>query len=112
MLTITILLFAIAAVLGTILITKLFQDKETPKPVVYMHGLAAAVALVLLIIIYAGNGHSGLLTSLLIFIIAALGGFIMFGRDLTGRSVPKWLSVIHALAAVTAFVILLMAAFT
>jgi hypothetical protein len=49
--------------------------------------------------------------SLLLFIIAAIGGFILFGRDLTKKPGPKWLAVIHALAAVTSFVILLTVAF-
>ncbi len=48
MLITTVLLFAIAAILGALLITKVFRKKKSPKPVVYTHGLAAAVALVLL----------------------------------------------------------------
>lgn len=111
MLITTVLLFAIAAILGATLITKVFRDKETPKPVVYAHGFAAATALVLLIIAYMGSGDTLLLTSLLIFVIAALGGFILFGKDLTGKPMPKWLAAVHALAAVTAFVILLAAVF-
>lgn len=111
MLITTVILFAIAAALGAVLISKIFQDKDTPKPVVFIHGLAAATALVLLIIAYVNIGDSMLLTSLLIFVIAAVGGFIMFGRDMTDRPVPKWLAAVHALAAVTAFVILLFAVF-
>jgi hypothetical protein len=57
------------------------------------------------------QGDSLLLISLIIFVIAALGGFIMFGRDLSKRSVPKWLGVVHALAAVTGFVLLFFAVF-
>jgi|GEM_PF-950252 len=111
MLITTIILFAIAAILGTILFSRLMQNRETPKPVVYMHGLVAAIGLILLIIVYANSGNSTLLTSLLIFIVAALGGFVMFGRDMAGRSIQKWLPMVHALAAVTAFVILLVVAF-
>lgn len=111
MLITTIILFAIAAILGTILFSRLMQNRETPKTVVYMHGLVAAIGLILLIIVYANSGNSTLLTSLLIFIIAALGGFVMFGRDMAGRSIQKWIPMVHALAAVTAFVILLVVAF-
>lgn len=111
MLITSVILFALAAVLGLILITKVFRNDETPKPVVYLHGLAAAAALVLLIIAYVNLGDSLIITSLLIFIIAALGGFIMFGKDYMGQAIPKWLAAVHAIAAVTAFVILLIAAF-
>ncbi|MDX1617815.1 MAG: hypothetical protein R3224_03455 [Balneolaceae bacterium] len=111
MLITTIILFALAAILGLILIGKVLKDEETPKPVVYAHGTAAAVALVLLIIAYLNRGDSLILTSVLIFVVAALGGFILFGRDITGKQIPKWLAVVHALAAVTGFVLLLIAAF-
>lgn len=111
MLITTIILFALAAVLGLVLITKVFKDEDTPKAVVYSHGVAAAVGLVLLIVAYMNQGDSLMMTSLLIFIVAALGGFVLFGKDLTDQSIPKWLSVVHALAAVTGFVLLLVAAF-
>lgn len=111
MLITTIILFALAAVLGLILITKVLKDEDTPKAVVYSHGGAAALALVLLIIAYLNQGDSLMLTSLLVFIVAALGGFVMFGRDVSHKPIPKWLAVVHALAAVTAFVLLLVAAF-
>lgn len=111
MLVTTIILFALAAVLGLVLITKVLKEEETPKPVVYTHGAAAAVGLVLLIVAYMNQGDSLLMTSVLIFVVAALGGFVMFGKDITDKEVPKWLAVVHALAAVTGFVLLLIAAF-
>lgn len=111
MLITTIILFALAAVLGLILLTKVFKEEETPKAVVYSHGAAAALALVLLIVAYLNQGDSLLMISLLVFIVAALGGFIMFGRDISGRTIPKWLSVVHAVAAVAGFILLLMVAF-
>lgn len=111
MLLTTIILFALAAVLGAVLITKVLKDEETPKGVVYSHGAAAAIALVLLIIAYINQGDTLMMTSLLIFVVAALGGFVMFSRDISDRNIPKWLAVVHALAAVTAFVLLLLTAF-
>jgi hypothetical protein len=111
MLITTIILFGLAAVLGLVLITKVFKDEETPKAMVYSHGAAAAVALVLLIIAYINQGGTLLMTSVLVFIVAALGGFVMFGKDISDRSIPNWLSVVHALIAVTGFVLLLIAVF-
>lgn len=109
MLITTIILFALAAVLGLILITKIFRDKETPKAVVYSHGAAAAIALVLLIIAYINQGGTWLMTSLLVFVVAALGGFVLFGRDISKKSIPQSLAVVHALAAVAGFILLLVA---
>jgi len=111
MLITTIILFALAAVLGLVLITKVFRGEETPRPVVYAHGASAAIALVLLIIGYLNRGDSLLMTTVLIFVVAALGGFTLFAQDIRDRELPKWLAVIHALAAVTGFVLLLIAAF-
>lgn len=111
MLITTVILFALAAVLGVLLITRVLKDEQTPKGVVFAHGGAAATALVLLIIAYVQQGESLLMVSILIFVVAALGGFVMFSRDLTNRSIPKWLAIVHALAAVTGFLVLLYAAF-
>ena len=112
MLITTIILFALAAVLGVVLITKVFKDEDRPKAVIYSHGTAAAVALVLLIIAYMNQGGTTwLMTSILVFIVAALGGFVMFGREISEKTIPKWLAVVHGLIAVTGFVLLLIAVF-
>lgn len=111
MLTISIILFAIAAVIGVTIILKLLQNKETFKPAVFSHGAFAAVALILLII-YAINSGNSPITSIALFVIAAIGGFILFARDLSKKPGPKGLAVIHAGAAVIAFVLLLVFAFS
>ena len=111
MLISTVILFALAAVFGLVLLTKVLKGEETPKPVVYLHGAAAAVALVLLIVAYMRQGDTLLMTSVLIFVVAALGGFVLFGKDISNKTIPKWLAVVHALAAVTGFVLLLIAVF-
>ena len=111
MLTTSIILFAIAAVFGLVLLTAILKSKDTPKAAVYTHGLVAAIALVLLIV-YAesANAHT-VTTSIVLFVIAALGGALLFGRDLMKKAGPKWLAVVHGLIAVSAFVILLVVAF-
>ena len=111
MLTTAIILFAIAAVFGLVLLTKILGSKATPKPVVYLHGLIAAIGLVLLIVYSLNPDSKSVAISLTLFIIAAIGGFILFGRDLTKKPGPKWLALVHALAAVTSFIILLTVAF-
>ena len=111
MLTTSIVLFAVAAVFGLTIIVPLLQGKPTPKPSVFIHGPVAAVALVLLII-YAVNNTGGPIASIVIFIIAALGGIILFTNDMRQKPGPKALALIHASAAVIAFVILLIFAFS
>lgn len=51
------------------------------------------------------------MTSILGFVVAALGGFVMFGREISEKTISKWLAVVHGLIAVTGFVLLLIAAF-
>lgn len=103
-------LFALAALLGMFLLTFVLQGKETPKAVVFTHGPLAAIALVLLII-YALRSGPGPTESIVLFVVAAMGGFFMLYRDLTGKPIPKWLAVVHGLLAVSGFVLLLLFAF-
>jgi hypothetical protein len=105
-----IALFALAAILGLILISYVLKGKETPKGVMIVHGLFAAVALVLLLS-YVFGDKPGPMESAVLFVIAALGGFIMMARDVTGKSIPKWLAVVHGLLAVGGFILLLVFAF-
>jgi hypothetical protein len=107
MLMIAILCFALAAVLGIILISYVLRDKPTPKGIVVFHGPIAATGIVLLIIYMLFHAQSPFLISLILFVFAALGGFILLFRDLTGKSVPKWLALLHGSLAVIAFIILI-----
>ena len=105
-----IALFALAAILGMYLISFVLQSKETPKAFAFIHGLFAATALVLLIV-HTVNTNVDLIEAIVLFVIAALGGFIMIIRDLTGKSVPKSLAVVHGLLAVSGFIFLLVYTF-
>jgi len=111
MLITSIIIFAIAAVLGLIIITALLKDKPTPKPVVFTHGILAATALVILVVFTVNNPAHSPVLSLVLFVVAALGGFVLFARDMSKKPGPKALAVIHALAAVVGFLILLAFAF-
>lgn len=106
MLYTSIAFFALAAVLGMFLISFVLKDKETPKAVVFTHGPLAVVGLILLII-YSVKQSPGPVEAIVLFVIAAAGGLVMVWRDLTRRTVPKWLAVIHGLLAVAGFVFLL-----
>jgi len=70
-----------------------------------VHGLAAAVGLVLLIIAVVHMSSAGLAgVALAIFVIAALGGFVLFAMHLTKKPLPPALIAVHGLVAVAAFV--------
>lgn len=100
-----LILFALAAILGLYLISFVLRQKATPKPVAFIHGGLAATGLVLLIIHTVKTG-ADLVQAIVLFVIAALGGVVLIVRDLGGKSVPKWLAVIHGLLAIAGFIFL------
>lgn len=104
-----IVLFAIAAVFGLTLIIPVLQGKTPSRAFVFIHGGLAAVALILLIVRYVNEAEAVPVISLVLFVVAALGGFVLFGNDLQKKPIPKALAVVHASAAVVAFLILLFA---
>jgi hypothetical protein len=102
-------LFALGAIIGMYLLALVLQKKETPKSVAFIHGAFVAVALILLIIY--NSQHPGLMESIVLFLIAAVGGLVLITRDLTGKPIPGWLAVVHGLIAVSGFIFLLVFAF-
>lgn len=104
-----IVLFAVAAVFGLTLIIPVLQGKTPTRAFVFIHGGIAAVALIMLIVRYVNEAEAVPIVSLILFVVAALGGFVLFSRDLQKQPIPKGLAVVHASAAVIAFLILLFA---
>jgi hypothetical protein len=111
MLYLIVALFTLAAAIGIINLKYWMAGDKPPRWAVYTHGLFAASALVLLLLQSMGGEGAQLRTSLVFFIIAALGGFYLFARDLKGRIGPGWLAMVHGLVAVTGFVLLLFIVF-
>lgn len=106
MIWVIIALFALAAMGGGYLLRLVLSDKPTPKGIAMAHGFVAAAALVLLII-YTTRYTPGPIESLIVFVLAALGGVFMFTRDITARPIPKWLAVGHGVLALVGFTLLL-----
>lgn len=102
-----IVLFALSAVLGLAILMKWLTKKDVSKGVIYSHGVVAAIALVILIVYAAQNPSNFPKASIILFVIAALGGFYMFFNDLKKKSSPLAVAFIHALLAVGGFVMLL-----
>jgi hypothetical protein len=99
--------FSLAAILGLLLLPFVLKGKHTPKAIVFTHGPLALIGIILLII-YCIRNEPNPLDSLILFLIAATGGIILVARDLLGKTIPKWLAIVHGLIAVAGFVCLLM----
>lgn len=110
MLTLSIILFAAAAILGLTVAVALLKKKETSKPVAVAHGLVGAAGLVVLLFYTLQNPLRLLSIALGLFVIAALGGFLLFANDLRKKPGPLFLVVVHAVVAVIAFGLVLMVA--
>ena len=104
-----IVLFGAAALFGLLLAGSYFRGKVPPLALSAVHGLFAASGLVVLILLVmrsASAGKGGYALALLV--VAALGGFYLVSRHIRKREVPNGIIIVHALAAVTGFVILLL----
>jgi len=102
-----ITIFSMTALLGIYLISLVLRDKQTPKSVAVVHGLFAITGLLLLITYSNGNEQSPMV-SIVVFVIAALGGLVLFYKDVTEKQIPKWLALTHGLTAVIGFAFLVL----
>jgi len=108
MLKLALILFAIAALGGLTLGLLHIKKGGAPVPLALLHGSIAATALILLIITVLKAQTAGLLmVSMILFIVAAIGGLVLFANHLRTRPLPRPLIIIHGAVAATAFVILL-----
>lgn len=110
MLNIAILVFAVTAVGGLILASLHFRGKHRPLPLAVIHLLGGATGLVLLLLpVLKGEGPAQAKLALGLFLVAALGGFLLLSFRLRNKSLPSPVVLIHAGVAVLAFVILVLA---
>lgn len=97
-----ILLITGAAVLGAAMLYYLLTGKHIPKGMAFAHGpLALSGLIVLIVYAITTTHHHKHYESIALFSIAAVGGLVLIYRDLTGKKIPKWLAILHALLAVT-----------
>ena len=102
-----IVLFALAAVVGFIILKNWLTSANTSRTVVYFHGIFAAAALILLVVFAVQNPTNYPKISIILFVIGALVGFYMFAEDLKKRFSPMWLAIVHALFGLAGFLTLL-----
>lgn len=102
-------LFAVAAVGGITMLTMRAKERPVPMTLALAHGGAAAAGLVLLLLAALAGGVGGLATvALVVFVGAALGGFVLFASHLRTGTFPLGVAIVHGGAAVVAFVLLLL----
>jgi hypothetical protein len=108
MLIAAVCFFLIAAFLGTFLLRSILKNKRTYKPIVFMHGSVAGLAL-LILVTYVALGHTAplLIACVVLFVLAALGGLTMFTLDTTGKRRPKMLAIGHPIIAVSSIILLI-----
>jgi glucose uptake protein GlcU len=103
------ILFAIAALGGVVMALMRFSGRDYPPvALAVIHGLFAAAGLIALILIaFAPGVVSSVRLALLLFLVAAIGGFTLIYYHAKKRPLPISVVVIHGLIAVVAFVILI-----
>jgi len=101
MLTISILLFLIAALGGVILAVRIFRGDRPSGAVAFLHGTFAATALLLAVWVAVKPGAAPWLKyGTAALLLAAMGGFFLLSFHLRAKPHPKLVVVLHALLAV------------
>ena len=107
MLSTAIALFAIAILIGIILLTLFLMDGKTPPTLSRIHGGIAIIALLLVILSVALYGSVPQIAGMSVLIIAALLGLRLFILGRKNQQFPKWLPLLHAFIAAVGFFLLL-----
>jgi len=99
-------LLVVAAISGAVMIAYIFVGSvHPPMPLAIMHGSAAASAVILAVSSAITKGASTALTlSLVVLILALLGGLYLLAFHLQGKSHPRLVIALHALLALGGFV--------
>src|SRR6185437_3990817 len=106
---VSIILFAVAAIGGALMaIMRLRGRPRPPLALALVHGGVAAAGLVFLILSVVNGSVTDIARiALVVFIVAALGGFVLFSFHLRKKPLPVALVLGHGLIAVVGFVLLL-----
>jgi hypothetical protein len=64
-----------------------------------------------MLIVYATKNGPGLTESIVLFIMAALGGVVLIYKDLTKKAIPVWLAIGHGTIAIVGFLYLIVYTF-
>jgi hypothetical protein len=105
----SVVLFAMAAVGGATLAVMRLANRPLPLALALIHGAVASAGLVALIAAVVGAVAAGTVptVALVLFVIAAIGGFTLLSFHLRKKSLPIPLMLVHGGVAVVAFLVLL-----
>ena len=109
------ILLAISAAGGLVMAGVAFKGNHQPPIwLAMLHGFLGAAALTLLLYAAATIGLPGTaLTALVLFLVAAAGGVVLnLKYHWKQLPLPRWLIIVHAVAAVAGFLLLLAATWT
>ena len=99
--------FLIAATIGVIQLTNWINGKRPNRALPLSHGMFNVLGFALLLTyFFTGQGEMPTV-SLVLFIVAALGGLFLFYMDTTQQRIPLFVAYIHGLVAITAIALLL-----
>ena len=108
MMTVAIIVLAIAAIGGLLMAMKVLTGKQAPWFLSIVHALLGATGLILLTLEAVNSDWPGRLSaSLALLVFAAVGGFYLASYHFRGKISPKGIVLIHAGVAVTGFLLLL-----
>ena len=108
MITYALLVFAIGAVGGLVLASRVLRDKLAAWGLSVVDALVGATGLgMLMVILLHGDGPQRVLVRFVLLLVAALGGFFLASFHLRKKLPPKAVVVVHAGVAVAGFLTLL-----
>ena len=109
MLKLAVLIFAIGAVGGLIMATRVLRGQLAPWALSLIHAALGATGLVLTGIVVLQGAREGMgivPVALLILVVAALGGFFLASYHARNQIPPRGVVFTHAGAAVIGFLLL------
>jgi len=105
---ISVVLFLLAAGGGLYLATQHFQRNDAPFSIAILHGVLAVAGLAFFLIGLASIGTTNLWTwSVVLFVVAAIGGLVLVSMHAQRRPLPRPVIVFHGLLAIIAWLLLL-----
>ncbi|VEG91104.1 hypothetical protein [Legionella spiritensis] len=105
MLILAIILFIVVAGLGAVIIIPVLKNKFPPRRLVYVHGATAAVAIFIIILYMLKEQAQPLLVvCLLLFILTACLGLLIYKMDIKRRESLKIVVILHPLLAVISLI--------
>jgi hypothetical protein len=110
--TTILIIFGVAAAGGAVLAVQRIRGADQPSlPLALVHGCLAAAGIALLLAAVMRGATGGYTYAALgLFGAAALGGFVLFAMHMMKKALPIPLVLIHAVAALAGFALLLLAA--